>query len=94
MLNAAGIPALLADRNTIGLLWYQALAFGGFRVLVLSKDYKAACGMLADFKAATPVEPLPETSAFWRQPVRNVFWLGLNFLLGIWCPAWLRKRRG
>lgn len=93
MLNAAGVPAILADRNTIGLLWYQALAFGGFRILVFAKDFDDAKAILADFNSATPTEPLPESSAFWQQPVRNFFWLLFSYVFGIWCPAWLRNRK-
>jgi Putative prokaryotic signal transducing protein len=93
MLNAAGVPAILADRNTIGLLWHQALAFGGFRILVYSKDYDDAKDILSEFAAAKPEEVLPETNAFWRQPIRNFCWLFINYFFGIWCPAWLRKRR-
>jgi hypothetical protein len=92
MLNAAGIPAILADRNTIGLLWHQALAFGGFRILIHAADTSLAKDILAEFNAATPAEPLPESSAFWRQPIRNMLWLCVNYVFG-WCPAWLRKRR-
>jgi hypothetical protein len=93
MLNAAGVPAILADRHTIGLLWHQALAFGGFRILVFKRDFENASYILADFKAATPTEQLPETGSFWRQPVRNFVWLFMNYFFGVWCPAWLRKRR-
>jgi hypothetical protein len=92
MLNAAGIPAILADRNTIGMLWHQALAFGGFRILIHSDDLRQAKLMLADFRTAEPLEKLPESSAFWRQPLRNSLWLIINYLFG-WCPAWLRKRK-
>jgi Putative prokaryotic signal transducing protein len=93
MLNAAGIPAILADRNTIGLLWHQALAFGGFRILVFAEDFGRAKDILAEFKSATPLETLPESGSFWRQPIRNFLWLLANWFFGIWCPAWLRKRR-
>jgi Putative prokaryotic signal transducing protein len=93
MLNAAGVPAILADRNTIGLLWHQALAFGGFRILVFAKDFDDAKKILDEFKSAAPLEPLPESNSFWRQPTRNFFWLFVCWFFGIWCPAWLRKRR-
>ena len=91
MLNAAGVPAILADRNTIGLLWYQALAFGGFRILVFAEDFHQAKAILDAFKSAEPLETLPESSAFWRQPVRNFLWLFVSCFI-VWCPAWLRKR--
>jgi Putative prokaryotic signal transducing protein len=92
MLNAAGIPAFLPDRNTVGNLGFQSFALGGFRIIVAEQDAKDAKAIVDEFRAAEPTEKLPESAAFWRQPIRNALWLVVNYFFG-WCPAWLRKRQ-
>jgi hypothetical protein len=92
-LNAAGIPAIVADRNTVGNLWYEAVAIGGFRVLVPRSALRDAAEIVEPFKTVEKTDPLPQSNAFWQNPTRNAFFLLISFI-GFWCPIWLRRKKG
>jgi hypothetical protein len=92
MLSAYGLEAVLADRNTIGNNWHETIAFGGFRVMVPEMHMRHASIFVDEFKAAGEKNGSPESDAFREKPVENTFWLMVS-LLGVWFPAWLRRRK-
>jgi hypothetical protein len=88
MLNAAGIPAIVGDRLTVGNDFHMSMAFGGFRILVPRHSLEDAKALLKDVE---PSNQTMDSDAFKKAPVAGVFWLFVSYLIG-WCPGWLRKK--
>jgi hypothetical protein len=93
MLKAADIPALVADRNTVGTLYYQAVALGGFRILVPGAYADDARILVDEFRATPSEHTTPESEAFRENKVESAGWVLVNLFFG-WCPGWLRRRKG
>lgn len=56
-LESAGIPAYVADENTINMQWLYSNALGGVRVMVAERDFNQAQALLAkDFTDALAAE--------------------------------------
>ena len=49
-LEGSGISAYVRDENTVSMDWMLSNAIGGVKVEVHETDYKAAAGLLADFR--------------------------------------------
>ena len=90
MLQSYGINAQLLDRHFNSNNGHLVLATGGYRIMVPTSQLRAANELLKPFHDE---DELPESAAFNEKPVRNIFWLALSFLLGIWTPMWLRDRK-
>jgi hypothetical protein len=88
MLNAAGIPAIVGDRLTVGNDFHMSMAFGGFRILVPRDSLEDAKTLLNDVE---PSNQTMDSDAFKKAPVAGVFWLLVSYFIG-WCPGWLRKK--
>jgi Putative prokaryotic signal transducing protein len=89
MLNAYGVAAVLFDRDFNGNNGHLLLATGGFRIMVPAHQVSDAVELLAPFQDS---EESPESDAFKKKPLRNIFWLLVMACFGVWAPAWLRKR--
>jgi hypothetical protein len=57
-LEDAGIKAMIADENTVGMLWSVATAIGGVKVQVLEEDAETALAVLE--RELGPDEALPD----------------------------------
>jgi hypothetical protein len=88
MLNAAGIPAIVADRLTVANDFHMSVAFGGFRILVPKNSLEDAKTLLKDVE---PSNQTMDSDAFEKAPAAGVFWLLISYFIG-WCPGWLRKK--
>ncbi|MDE2385559.1 MAG: hypothetical protein KGO53_13170 [Alphaproteobacteria bacterium] len=89
MLTAYGVEAQLFDRDFNANNGHLLVATGGFRIMVPAEQLRAANELLKPFHDA---DDLPESEAFQKRPLINSLWLLLAGYLGVWAPAWLRRR--
>jgi hypothetical protein len=60
-LEAAGIPAFIADENSVGVAWHLTVALGGVKLQVADENADEARSVLADRTPAAAVETEDES---------------------------------
>jgi hypothetical protein len=95
LLEAHGIPAVMAGKDIISQCPQFVILFGGVSVLVDERDLDAARGLIAAVEEVPGYAALQST-AFERNPVRNAVLAFLMLIIGAPFPFWYRSsgRRG
>ena len=89
MLTAYGIEAHAFDREFNGNNSHLLVATGGYRIMVRQSREFDVRMLLKPFRDDAD---RPESAAFKKQPMAHSLWLLVCLYLGVWAPAWLRKR--